>query len=128
MWKAAHDQQIKANRSLIITREAVEKRLYVLNAMVRRRTASHVLTRRNRPGVSPTAPNTRAARHNGKAQWGHAGGGPVANDNAGRWWSPQATGRGWQGLNPVTRPLTGCNTPRSNVPGLSHKTHARSGG
>ncbi len=31
-----------------------------------------------------TAPNTsRAARHNGKAQWWHAGGGPVANGNAG---------------------------------------------
>ncbi len=46
--------------------------------MVRRRTASHVVTRRNRPGVSqhPT-PGPRARHNNGKAQWGHAGGGPV---------------------------------------------------
>ncbi len=44
------------------------------------------------------------------------------------WGTPQASGRGWQSLNPLTRPYTGCNTPRSNAPGLSHKSHASSGG
>ncbi len=56
MWKAAHDQQIKANRSLNITSEAVEK-ASVLNAMVRRRTASHALT------MHPDAIASEGAQH-----------------------------------------------------------------
>ncbi len=51
----------------------------MLNAMVRRHTASHDQTQFPR---CVAAPNTRATRHNGKAQW-HAGGGPVAHGNAG---------------------------------------------
>ncbi len=52
----------------------------MLIVMVRLR---NVLTGRSRPGVSQHTAPRRAARHNGKVQWGRAGGGPVANGDAG---------------------------------------------
>ncbi len=50
---AQRDQEIKANRSLNITSESVgNKGVLLVSAMVRQRTASTVLIRRSRPGVS----------------------------------------------------------------------------
>ncbi len=95
--------------------------------MVRRCTASH-----RYPEQTAIALGCHSTPYQGcKAQWqrpvGACGWGPRGQWERG-WWSPQATGRGWQGLNPLARPHTGCNTPRSIGPGLSHITHARSGG
>ncbi len=80
MWKAAYDQQIRqivarTSRVKLCTKECAERH----GATTHRQSCPD----QTQSPRCVTAPNTRAARHNGKAQWGHAGGGPVANGNAG---------------------------------------------